>query len=539
MQIYASPISVPDMRHNKLLDLSFHKWESTYIPSLLNELERMNMTIKSLKEYEQLSPFEVKNKLIELASKHTDETVLNAGRGNPNWICATPRQAFFTLGQFAVEESKRRFDFPHAGTHASKASIAQRFEEYVHRHADAPGITFLHDAVAYGIETLGFDPDSWVLELVSGAIGDYYPTPERMLMHVEQVVRNFLIKALCSGQIPPGIYDLFATEGGTAGMRYCFDSLIENKLLHKGDKIALGSPIFAPYLEIPHINDFGLVTVEIKADPEDDWQYPDSEIDKLKNPSIKAFFVVNPGNPSSKEIRQSTLDRIAAIVKNNRPDLIILTDDVYGTFVDGFHSLMSIIPSNTLCVYSFSKHFGCTGWRVTVVALHEDNVLDKMIAALPESDKKALIARYASISVDPTSMTFIDRMVADSRSVALKHTAGLSLPQQTQMALFALFFMLDASISYINGTKEALNARLHDLYQSLGLPIEYDPAATNYYATVDVLSVAQQHYGNEFAKHLEETYTPLSFVFALAEQKSIVVLPGGGFDAPTWSVRVS
>ena len=179
------------------------------------------------------------------------------------------------------------------------------------------------------------------------------------------------------------------------------------------------------------------------------------------------------------------------------------------------------------------------GGESAVVALHEDNVLDKMIAALPESDKKELIVRYASIRVDPTSMTFIDRMVADSRSVALKHTAGLSLPQQTQMALFALFFMLDTSISYINGTKETLNARLHDLYQSLGLPIEYDPAATNYYATVDVLSVAQQHYGNEFAKHLEETYTPLSFVFALAEEKSIVVLPGGGFDAPTWSVRVS
>jgi aspartate 4-decarboxylase len=235
-----------------------------------------------------------------------------------------------------------------------------------------------------------------------------------------------------------------------------------------------------------------LETVEIKADPDDDWQYPDLEIDKLKDPPIKAFFVVNPGNPSSKEIRQSTLDRIAGVVKNARPELIILTDDVYGTFVNGFHSLMAVVPSNTLCVYSFSKDFGCTGWRVAVVALHKDNVLDKMIATLPESDRRELIARYESISIDPASMTFIDRVVADSRSVALRHTAGLSLPQQTQMVLFALFFMLDASISYINGTKEVLNARLRDLYQSLGLPIEYDPTATNYYAIIDILNVAQR-----------------------------------------------
>ena len=41
------------------------------------------MTIKSLKEYEQLSPFEVKNKLFELARKHAAEMVLNADRGNP------------------------------------------------------------------------------------------------------------------------------------------------------------------------------------------------------------------------------------------------------------------------------------------------------------------------------------------------------------------------------------------------------------------------------------------------------------------------
>ena len=42
-------------------------------------------------------------------------------------------------------------------------------------------------------------------------------------------------------------------------------------------------------------------------------------------------------------------------------------------------------------------------------------------------------------------MKFVDRMVADSRRVALNHTAGLSLPQQVQMALFALFCLVDAN----------------------------------------------------------------------------------------------
>jgi aspartate 4-decarboxylase len=38
--------------------------------------------------------------------------MLNAGRGNPDWIATTPREAFFTLGSFAIRESKRVWDQP-------------------------------------------------------------------------------------------------------------------------------------------------------------------------------------------------------------------------------------------------------------------------------------------------------------------------------------------------------------------------------------------------------------------------------------------
>jgi aspartate 4-decarboxylase len=39
-------------------------------------------------------------------------------------------------------------------------------------------------------------------------------------------------------------------------------------------------------------------------------------------------------------------------------------------------------------------------------------------------------------------------MVADSRNVALNHTAGVSLPMQVQMALFSLFSLLDKDDAY-------------------------------------------------------------------------------------------
>ena len=56
----------------------------------------------------------------------------------------------------------------------------------------------------------------------------------------------------------------------------------------------------------------------------------------------------------------------------------------------------------------------------------------------------SVIIRWRS---DPQQLKFIDRLVADSRSVALNHTAGLSTPQQVQMALFALSPCMDCERS--------------------------------------------------------------------------------------------
>lgn len=134
----------------------------------------------------------------------------------------------------------------------------------------------------------------------------------------------------------------------------------------------------------------------------------------------------------------TSLELIASIVKNDRPDLMILTDDVYGTFADDFRSLYAVCPANTILVYSFSKYFGATGWRLGVIGVHKDNAIDGLLRALPGNAQKALARRYSSLTTDASSLKFIDRLVADSRAVALNHTAGLSTPQQVQMVLFAL-----------------------------------------------------------------------------------------------------
>ena len=67
------------------------------------------MDVMTLQQYQALSPFEIKDFLIKEAIKKSEEetvSFINAGRGNPNWIATTPRDAFFLLGQFAMTESR-------------------------------------------------------------------------------------------------------------------------------------------------------------------------------------------------------------------------------------------------------------------------------------------------------------------------------------------------------------------------------------------------------------------------------------------------
>jgi aspartate 4-decarboxylase len=428
---------------------------------------------------------------------------------------------------------------------AEKPGIGKRFTAFLEANIGAPGAKLLGDAFNYGVKNLKFDPDDFAYELTEGIVGYMYPVPDRMLRCTERIVHEYLVQEMCAGKPPAGKFDLFAVEGGTAAMCYLFDSLMLNFLLHQGDTIALGVPTFTPYIEIPHFDRYKFKVVnidagkELRSDGTHSWQYTDDEIDKLADKRIKAFFLVNPSNPPSYAMRARSMKRLVKLVKAKRPDLIIITDDVYGTFVPGFRSLMAELPQNTIGVYSYSKHFGCTGWRLGVVAIHQNNIYDKMIAKLSSRDRAALNRRYSSITLAPEKLKFIDRMVADSRQVALNHTAGLSLPQQIQMALFSLFALLDTANSYKALCQLIVRRRFKALLEGVGIELPPDEDRASYYVELDILRWAEHVYGPEFAKFLQKNYECTDVLFRLAEKSGVVLMHGGGFGGPAWSVRVS
>ncbi len=142
------------------------------------------------------------------------------------------------------------------------------------------------------------------------------------------------------------------------------------------------------------------------------------------------------------------------------------------------------------------------------------------------------------MTLDADKLKFIDRLVADSRLVALNHTAGLSTPQQIQMALFAAFAYLHCD-ELQPKLISMVHERLENLWSTTGFKLLPDPNRAGYYSEIDLMVWAKKIYGDDFAKYLNKNYQPLDFVIRLADKTAIVLLNGDGFDGPKWSVRTS
>jgi aspartate 4-decarboxylase len=162
-----------------------------------------------------------------------------------------------------------------------------------------------------------------------------------------------------------------------------------------------------------------------------------------------------------------------------------------------------------------------------------------MIAKLPAEHVTALDKRYGPITLEPRKLKFIDRIVADSRDIGLNHTAGLSLPQQVMMTMFSLYELMDEKKDYQKACMEIVNRRAWSMIESLGLQLTPNPNYDAYYGLIDFEFWARKNIGDEAVEYLKKNIHPLDLAFRLAEDHGIVLLNGGGFEAPQWSMRVS
>jgi aspartate 4-decarboxylase len=77
------------------------------------------------------------------------------------------------------------------------------------------------------------------------------------------------------------------------------------------------------------------------------------------------------------------------------------------------------------------------------------------------------------------------------------------------------------------------------MIEGLGLQIAPNPNFDAYYGLIDFEFWARKNIGDQAVDYLKSNIHPLDLAFRLAEAHGIVLLNGGGFSAPDWSLRVS
>jgi hypothetical protein len=92
----------------------------------------------------------LKHKLVELARHRGERMMLNAGRGNPNWVARAPRAAFFRLGEFALAESQQVALGPDTGGLPKKRGVAQRLRAHLAARPASAGDALRSRRVARG-----------------------------------------------------------------------------------------------------------------------------------------------------------------------------------------------------------------------------------------------------------------------------------------------------------------------------------------------------------------------------------------------------
>ena len=495
-------------------------------------------------EYRFLSPFEFKNVLLDTGIKGVGkDKMLNAGRGNPNFYCTTPRIAFSLLNTICTEIGTEGVKGESWGVMPPTKKLWNRVMKKVNKLPKSKECRFLKKAIRKMHLLSKMSKDDFMHDLVISTQGTFYPSPSRCQKFAEPSILEFLDKNVYRSKKPlREKTDLFVTEGASAAIIYVFNTLSYNEIINAGDTIGLITPIFSPYLEVPDLNNYRLEQLCVESNVDNDWGIPEKEFQKIAEidpktgkPKMKALFFCNPGNPSSMALPTKNMKKLARFIKKNNPNLVILTDNVYAPFVDEYESIFNLLPKNTIAVYSYSKYFGTTGWRLGTIMVNKSNIFDSKNGYLRNASE-TVNNRYKVVSTDPQKIKLIDRLLMDSRQVAEGHTAGLSTPQQVIMCLFGMYDMMDTNRVYYHQIKDTLKLRMDLLTKPINYTVDEGPRQTNYYVILNILNIAAQK-SKDFKEYVANR-DPLEFLIKLAAT-GVILLPALGFAGDFWGVRAS
>jgi aspartate aminotransferase len=152
------------------------------------------------------------------------------------------------------------------------------------------------------------------------------------------------------------------TNGGVEGI---FASL--SALLDPGDGILLPDPGWPNFVMMAHMLRARIRTYPLV--PANDFLPVIADLERLCDGGTKVLLLNSPSNPLGAVIDRERMREIAAFAESR--GLWIVSDECYDAtlFDDRFVSAAAVAdPERTIAIYTFSKTYAMTGWRVGYVS---------------------------------------------------------------------------------------------------------------------------------------------------------------------------
>lgn len=242
---------------------------------------------------------------------------------------------------------------------------------------------------------------------------------------IQEYVREKISSGACSRySLTPGLpklRELIADRLLADGMRYdpdgeilvscgAIEAITATLLaaIEPGDEVILPSPTYPSYLEAIRIA--GGVPRFVSLVEEENFALDPDEIDRAVNRRTAAILYANPNNPTGTIYTRRQVERVAEVAGAH--GLLLVTDEVYKDFVYSEVELFTAarlaeMRTQVVRIFSFSKAYGMTGWRVGF--LHSDRrnvteilkVHDALVTCAP------VVSQYAAIAALELADDFI------------------------------------------------------------------------------------------------------------------------------------
>jgi aspartate/methionine/tyrosine aminotransferase len=203
--------------------------------------------------------------------------------------------------------------------------------------------------------------------------------------------------------------------------------------LDPGDEVLIPNPGYTNFIGQVLLAGATPITYPVRPP---DFQVDTNILRSLISDRTRAILLCSPSNPTGAVLSRENLEAVAAVVREYQ--LLVYSDETYEALTyDGNHQSIGALPGMveaTISIFSFSKAYAMTGWRVGYVVGPPDvietmNYLQEHMVSCASS-----VSQYAALAALEGPQDCVEEMVATYKErreyivTALNHLRGVSCP---------------------------------------------------------------------------------------------------------------